>query len=142
MNNAIRKIAVLFMVCGLAVSVSVAYELTEMEKSGVEYVKAVVAELERVKKQRYNNYIGDNGEHTLLSGKKFLEFVEKVKQNHNENCFYAVRYVMNDGDNWDKYHNYVWSDTSDRCMNLRPFAENVREIKKEFNKDGIKHNLP
>lgn len=126
------------------VSVSFAYELSEVKKGEVEGVKEIVAELERVKKQTYNNYIGEAGEYALSSGKNFLEFIEKVKQSKATDCKYAVREVMSDGDNKDKYRHYIWSESEGNmgCMPLHPFVEEVREAKKWLDNKGIKHNLP
>ena len=121
-----KLVFVVLAVFGL-VSVSSAYELDEMQKSGEKYVKVAVEELDVLKKQ---GKLHPRGKELLLEGKDFLEFVEKVKQSPNENCFYAVQDVMSDYDNKDKYHYYVWSDTSNRCMDLRAFAENVRKFRK------------
>ncbi len=144
MEKVIKRIAMLFMVCGLAVSVSSAYELSEMQKNGVEYAKAVVAELEKVKKQGYNNYIGTDGESALIEGKEFLDFAEKMKKSKETRCEYAVSEVRsNDEDSEYRYRYYSWASLTPKdCLSLELFVMKVKDTKRWLNKNGIKHNLP
>lgn len=101
----------------------------------IQYVKEVVAELDDLKKK---GKLHHRGKALLVEGKDFLEFAEKVKKSSSEDCKYAVRDVMSDDDNRDKYHYFIWSESEGNmgCMPLRPFAENVRKFRK-----GLYHEM-
>ncbi len=136
MKKAIKRIAMLFMVCGLAVSVSFAYELTEMTKGEVEGVKKIVEELELLDK---NELLGYQGKRTLKEGRLFLEFVEKVKQSKEKKCIYAVGDVMGDDDNEERYrygrYGYRWNDTRPvnfYCLDTSGIVDGFKKTKEEM----------
>lgn len=113
----------------VSVSVALPPRLVERIDDQIQYVKEVVAELEDLKKQGKLPY---EAKEYLQQGKDFLEFAEKVKQETEEDCDRAVQNVMNDGDNRDKYHYYVWAESRSGfgCMSLQFFTEGVRKAKK------------
>ena len=83
------------------VSPILGYNFLENVDEKIQYVKEVVAELEDLKEKGELPY---EAKEYLHQGKLFLEFAEKVKQTKEEKCEYAIRKVMSDGDNKDKYH--------------------------------------
>ncbi len=129
-------VVMLLMVFG-AVSVSFAYELTEVEKGELEGVKKIVAELEDLKK---NGKLPYEGKSPLYEGKLFLEFVEKLKQSPEKDCYRARVDVMRDLDNEYRYRHRTWSDTNGRnfrCFDLGVFIDDMKETRIELKKKGI-----
>ena len=131
MKKVRKMVVVLLMVFG-AVSVSFAYDLSEYDLERVQYVKNKVEYLEELEKNKALNL---DGERALKEGRLYLEFAEKLKQSKQKECMYAVRDVIGDDDNKERYrygrYGYRWSDTSSgeyfRCLSIMDFNENLKK---------------
>ena len=119
------------------VSVGFGYELSEVEKGELESVKEIVAELEDLEK---NGKLPYEGKSPLREGKLFLEFVEKLKQSSEKDCYRARVDVMRDLDNEYRYRYHTWSNTNGRnfrCFDLGVFIDDMKETRIELKKMGI-----